>query len=165
MEFIMNEENQKIAKENLENQNEKELIQNMWNDTVFVSRQQELQKLSKDFSSAIDQLIVNKPLVVKPDLIDMNYSSSYSDYSYDENEEEEEASYGEPRNINEIVKEQALLLMYEIDQMKKDTYQLISWFRPNLLKQNKRLLNMKNGLEFLVNFLDSLRIRCENLIG
>ncbi|OHT02970.1 hypothetical protein TRFO_29800 [Tritrichomonas foetus] len=143
--------------------NENTEIQDMWKDPVFVSRQQELQKLSQDFSTAIDKLIVNKPLAVNSSLLNNSNSSSYYD-SYDEEEEEEETTQ-EFQKIGDTVREQALLLMYEIDQMKKDTYQLISWFRPSTVKKHPKLSKMKNGLESLINYLDSLRMRAECLIS
>lgn len=134
--------------------------QDMWEDTVFVNRQKELTQLSHDFSKAIDLLIVDKPLTVDPALLD---DSEYDSSDYFEEEEEDEIN--KTQKVGYKIQEQALLLMYEIDQMKKDTYRLISWFRPKAVKRNPKLMKMKNGLESLIGYLDSLRMRAENLMA
>lgn len=133
--------------------------QDMWEDTVFVNRQKELNQLSHDFSKAIDLLVVDKPLTVDPALMDDSEYDS-SDYF----EEEEEDNSNKVQKVGYKIQEQALLLMYEIDQMKKDTYRLISWFRPKAVKHNQKLMKMKAGLESLIGYLDSLRMRAESLI-
>lgn len=134
--------------------------QDMWEDPVFVSRQKEITQLSHDFSKAIDLLVVDKPLTVDPALLD-NSEYDSSDYF----DEEEEEGIIKTQKVGYKIQEQALLLMYEIDQMKKDTYRLISWFRPKAVKHNQKLMKMKNGLESLIDYLDSLRMRAEGLIS
>ena len=132
--------------------------QDMWEDPVFVSRQKEISQLSHDFSKAIDLLVVDKPLTIDPALLDYSEDDS-SDYF-----EEEEEGFAKSQKVGYKIQEQALLLMYEIDQMKKYTYRLISWFRPKSMKHNPKLMKMKNGLESLIGYLDSLRMRAEALI-
>lgn len=133
--------------------------QDMWDDSVFVSRQKEITQLSHDFSKAIDLLIVDKPLTVDPALLD---DSGYDSSDYFEEEEEDILK---AHKVGYKIQEHALLLMYEIDQMKKDTFRLISWFRPKAVKHNQKLMKMKKGLESLIGYLDSLRMRAECLIS
>ena len=130
---------------------------NMWQDTVFVSRQKEIHELSDNFSYVLDQMLVHRPLVLDKKLLDD--IKSESDASDSEHNEEEEF------NMETTIHEQALLLMHEIDQMKRETHELITWFRPNFCKSNLQLRHMKQGVEQLYEFLSSLRIRAENLLS
>lgn len=138
-----------------------EKLPDMWEDPVFVSRQKELNQLSQEFSKAIDKLVVEHPLHFDPKLLD-DQSQSCTDSFIEE--EEEDTDEIKSNRIGKTIHEKALLLMFEIDQMRKDTYRLISYFRPNSIKHNARLMKMKSGLENLVGYLDSLRMRAECLL-
>lgn len=129
--------------------------QDMWNDRVFVNRQREIRALSSEFSTVLDQMLVDRPVVLDEKLLrDL------------EPDKEDEASEGEnDGDIDVEINQNALLLMHEIDRMRKDTHQLITWFRPSVCRENPRLREMKQGVEQLYSFLESLRIRAENLLA
>lgn len=130
-------------------------LKDMWHDSVFINRQKELRGLSNDFSTLLDQMLVDRPLTLDEKLLQ----------ELAEEEEEVEEHHEEEQDIEVTIHEQALLLMHEIDQMRKDTYKIITWFRPAVCKTSPRLRSMKQGVEQLHDFLEKLRVRAENLLA
>jgi hypothetical protein len=122
----------------------------MWDDTVFVSRQKEIRELSTNFAQLLDGMVVDHPLAMDPKLL--------------EEVSEEEEVIEPPRDPAFNIAEAALLLLHEIDQMRKETYQLILWFRPHA-KSRSRLASLQAGIQDLYAFLDSLRVRAERLLS
>ena len=131
-------------------------LKDMWHDNVFINRQKEIRGLSNDFSALLDQMLVDRPLTLDEKLLKE---------LAEEEEEEIEGHQEEEQDIEMAIHEQALLLMYEIDEMRKDAHKLITWFRPNICKTSPRLRSMKQGVEQLYAFLETLRVRAENLLA
>jgi hypothetical protein len=124
----------------------------MWTDKVFISRQKEIRQLASEFESVMDKMVVDRPLALDPELL---VQQEEEDIEQEDQLQEEQLS----------IHRRALLLMHEIDLMRQDTHRLIVWFRPSATKANPRLNNMKQCLEQLYTFLESLRIRAENLLS
>ena len=127
----------------------------MWDDRVFVNRQKEIRTLSNEFSEILDQMLVDRPVALDPKLIE-NVNGEEEDITQEEESEED---------IDVTVNQNALLLMHEIDKMRKDTHELLTWFRPSVCRGNPRVKGIKQGVEHLYLFLESLRIRAENLLA
>jgi hypothetical protein len=130
----------------------READKDMWTDHVFLSRQREIKQLTSDFETLMDKMLVNRPIVLDKKLLPPLRE-----------EEEEEEEPPPPPKIP--IQQHALLLMREIDVMRQDTHRLIVWFRPSVTKANPRLKNLKNSLEQLYHYLESLRIRAEDLLS
>jgi hypothetical protein len=126
----------------------------LWHDRVFISRQKEIRELSTNFSRVLDHMVVDRPLTLDPKLLVE---------SEIEEEEEEEMRIEPNRALN--ISEAALLLLHEIDVMRKETHQLILSFRPGLIRSNPRLGTLRAGIQDLYSFLDSLRVRAERLLS
>jgi hypothetical protein len=127
----------------------------MWTDKVFISRQKEIRQLATDFETVMDRMVVNRPIALDPKLLAQEEEEEVEEQEQEVQAQEEEVS----------IHRRALLLMREIDLMRQDTQRLIVWFRPSATKSNPRLRNMKQCLEQLYTFLESLRIRAENLLA
>jgi hypothetical protein len=126
----------------------------MWHDKVFISRQKEIRELSVGFSDLLDQMVVDRPLTVNPKLLEESV------------DEEEQITESEPEHVEPFsISQAALLLLNEIDVMRKETHKLILSFRPNIIRTNPRLAGLKSGLQDLYSFLDSLRVRGERLLS
>ena len=122
-----------------------------WDDQVFINRQREISKLSRNFTEAVDKLLAEKPIVVEiPEMEE-------EEYEYVEEEEEDDDGY---RDING----ESLVLIHEIDVLVRDIQQIIDGIPPQLIKRNKYIGKIIQQLESLVNYMTTLRIRAEKLI-
>ena len=117
---------------------------------VFLDRQKEIAKLSKNFTDAVDKMLAEKPIVVNiPD-------NEEEEYEYiEEEEEEEEINYNG----------EALLIIHDIDLLSQDIQQLVNGLPPKLVKSNRFVKKIERQLNALVNHLTSLRIRAENILS
>jgi hypothetical protein len=125
----------------------------MWHDHVFISRQKEIHELSSNFSRLLDHMVVDRPLALDPKLLE------------EPTQEEEDESIEPESDQSFNISEATLLLLHEIDLMRKEAHQLILSFRPNVVKTHPRLANLRAGIQDLYTFLDSLRIRAERLLS
>jgi hypothetical protein len=116
---------------------------------VFKSRQQEIEQLSTNFAHLLDEMVVDRPL------------------SLDSSGEEEEEPADQPPDDDHTltITERGLLLLNEIDSMRRETHQLVLWFHSAVVRANPRLANLKSGIQDLYSFFGSLRIRAEKLLS
>jgi hypothetical protein len=98
-------------------------------------RQSEIRELSEKFTDALNTILsVRTELTYYTTIVNSN--NEYED------EEEDLESEGD-----QAKRDQVLLLMHEIDVMRRDVYKIITWFGPRALKKSLRLQSMKNGTE------------------
>jgi hypothetical protein len=120
----------------------------------FVRKQKEISEVQRAFAAAIDDVKVNGPEGTGKDL---TIDADEFDYEYEE-EDESESDY------DSDIRQRALLLMHDIDRMRRDTYRVLTWFRPAAVKKSAKLANLRDGVVHLYQFLEDLRIRAEKLL-
>ena len=122
---------------------------------IYLNRQKEIAKLSKNFADAVDKMLAEKPIIA-----DLRFSNSHDDdneYEYVEEEEEEDK---DDLNMNG----ESLIIIHEIDSLTQDIQQILNGLPQNLLKKNKYLSKIAEQLNSLILHMGSLRIRAENLL-
>lgn len=120
-----------------------------WDDQVFVSRQKEIAKLSQNFADAVDRMITEKPLIFEPPEIEEN------EYEYVEEEEEEQLD-----NLNA----DSLIVIHEIVALQTEIDRIVNGLSPSLINRNKLVARVVTQLQSLSLYMDTLRIRAENLL-
>ncbi|EAX98635.1 hypothetical protein TVAG_403170 [Trichomonas vaginalis G3] len=126
------------------------LQEEQWDDKVFVSRQKEIVKLSQNFADAVDKLITEKPFIFEHPEIEEE------EYEYVEEEEEIEIN-----NLNA----DSLIIIHQIVVLQQDIDRLISGLSPNLIQKNQYIAKVVNQLHSLSDYMETLRVRAENLLS
>ena len=121
---------------------------------IYLNRQREIVRLSKNFADAVDKMLAEKPIIA--DIKDSR-SSHDDEYEYVEEEEEEDR---DDLNMNG----DSLILIHEIDILTQDIHQILNGLPQSLIKKNRYLAKIAQQLNSLILHIEGLRIRAENLL-